>query len=134
MKPSEIKRLLALQAKAATELNEAEKAELTNLQAKAAALKDDDSGDMTAEDVKKTVEAAVKAALPAGNNLTEAQVKTIVADAVKGIQPGPDMITSHPDLFWGLVASMWIGNCFLVILNVPLVRYWLSVFKIPFNV
>jgi TctA family transporter len=53
---------------------------------------------------------------------------------VKGIQPGPNMIASHPDLFWGLVASMWVGNCFLVILNVPLVRYWLSIFKIPFSV
>ena len=53
---------------------------------------------------------------------------------VKGIQPGPNMIASHPDLFWGLVASMWVGNCFLVILNVPLVRYWLSVFKIPYTV
>ena len=53
---------------------------------------------------------------------------------IKGIQPGPNMIASHPDLFWGLVASMWVGNVFLVILNVPLVRYWLSVFKIPFNV
>lgn len=53
---------------------------------------------------------------------------------VKGIQPGPNMIANHPDLFWGLVASMWVGNCFLVILNVPLVRYWLSIFKIPFSV
>jgi len=53
---------------------------------------------------------------------------------VKGIQPGPNMIASHPDLFWGLVASMWVGNVFLVVLNVPLVRYWLSVFKIPFSV
>jgi TctA family transporter len=44
------------------------------------------------------------------------------------------MIANHPDLFWGLVASMWIGNVFLVILNVPLVRYWLSVFKIPYAV
>ena len=58
----------------------------------------------------------------------------MAAFVVKGIQPGPDMITNHPDLFWGLVASMWIGNCFLVVLNVPLVRYWLSVFKIPFHV
>lgn len=58
----------------------------------------------------------------------------MAAFVVKGIQPGPDMISQHPELFWGLVASMWIGNCFLVILNVPLVRYWLSVFKIPFNV
>ena len=58
----------------------------------------------------------------------------LAAFIVKGIQPGPNMIASHPDIFWGLVASMWIGNCFLVILNVPLVRYWLSVFKIPYTV
>ena len=53
---------------------------------------------------------------------------------IKGIQPGPNMIASHPHIFWGLVASMWVGNVFLVVLNVPLVRYWLSVFKIPYNV
>src|SRR5438045_9538560 len=53
---------------------------------------------------------------------------------IKGIQPGPNMIKQHADLFWGLVASMWVGNCFLLILNVPLVRYWLSVFNIPYNV
>jgi TctA family transporter len=53
---------------------------------------------------------------------------------IKGIQPGPNMIAQHPDLFWGLVASMWIGNCFLLILNVPLVRYLLSLFKIPYSV
>jgi putative tricarboxylic transport membrane protein len=58
----------------------------------------------------------------------------MAAFVVKGIQPGPNMIATHPDLFWGLVASMWVGNCFLVILNVPLVRYWLSVFKIPYTV
>jgi TctA family transporter len=58
----------------------------------------------------------------------------LAAFIIKGIQPGPNMIGSHPDLFWGLVASMWIGNVFLVILNVPLVRYWLSVFKIPYSV
>ena len=58
----------------------------------------------------------------------------MAAFIIKGIQPGPNMIAGHPDLFWGLVASMWIGNCFLLMLNVPLVRYWLSVFKIPYNV
>jgi TctA family transporter len=58
----------------------------------------------------------------------------MAAFVIKGIQPGPNMIPDHPDLFWGLVASMWIGNCFLLILNVPLVRYWLSVFKIPYSV
>jgi putative tricarboxylic transport membrane protein len=58
----------------------------------------------------------------------------MAAFIIKGIQPGPNMIAGHPELFWGLVASMWVGNCFLLILNVPLVRYWLSVFKIPYAV
>jgi TctA family transporter len=58
----------------------------------------------------------------------------MAAFIIKGIQPGPNMISGHPELFWGLVASMWIGNCFLLALNVPLVRYWLSVFKIPYKV
>jgi putative tricarboxylic transport membrane protein len=58
----------------------------------------------------------------------------MAAFIIKGVQPGPNMLSKHPDLFWGLVASMWIGNCFLLILNVPLVRFWLSVFKIPYNV
>jgi putative tricarboxylic transport membrane protein len=58
----------------------------------------------------------------------------MAAFIIKGIQPGPNMIAAHPDLFWGLVASMWIGNVFLVVLNVPMVRYWLSVFKIPYSV
>ena len=58
----------------------------------------------------------------------------MAAFIVKGIQPGPNMIASHPDLFWGLVASMWVGNCFLLIINVPMVKYWLSIFKIPYTV
>ena len=53
---------------------------------------------------------------------------------MKGITPGPQMIDSHPEVFWGLIASMWIGNVFLLILNVPLVRFWLSVFKIPYSI
>ncbi|WP_454648752.1 tripartite tricarboxylate transporter permease [Bradyrhizobium liaoningense] len=58
----------------------------------------------------------------------------MAAFIIKGVQPGPNMIEKNPDLFWGLVASMWIGNCFLLLLNVPLVRIWLSVFKIPYGV
>jgi len=53
---------------------------------------------------------------------------------IKGVTPGPQMIDSHAELFWGLIASMWIGNVFLLILNVPLVRLWLTVFKIPYSV
>ena len=58
----------------------------------------------------------------------------MAAFIIKGIQPGPNMIAGHPHIFWGLVASMWIGNCFLLLLNVPLVRYWLSIFRIPYVV
>ena len=58
----------------------------------------------------------------------------MAAFIIKGIQPGPNMIAGHPDLFWGLVASMWVGNVFLLVLNVPLVRYLLSIFKIPYAV
>ena len=43
-----------------------------------------------------------------------------------GIDPGPQVITSHPDLFWGMIASMWIGNFFLVILNLPLIGIWVQ--------
>jgi putative tricarboxylic transport membrane protein len=53
---------------------------------------------------------------------------------IKGVTPGPNLIPEHPELFWGLVASMWVGNCFLLVLNVPLVRWWLSLFKIPYAV
>jgi TctA family transporter len=57
----------------------------------------------------------------------------MAAFIINGVQPGPAMITKHPELFWGLVASMWIGNCFLLLLNVPLVRIWLSLFKIKYS-
>src|SRR5205085_10420813 len=57
----------------------------------------------------------------------------MAAFIINGVQPGPAMIKKHPELFWGLVASMWIGNCFLLLLNVPLVRIWLSVFKIKYS-
>ena len=57
----------------------------------------------------------------------------MAAFILKGIQPGPHMLSEHGDLFWGLVASMWIGNVFLLVLNVPLVRWWLSVFKIKYS-
>ena len=43
---------------------------------------------------------------------------------IKGIQPGPQLITEHPDIFWGLVASFWIGNVLLVIMNVPMIGVW----------
>lgn len=52
---------------------------------------------------------------------------------IHGVQPGPLLISQHPDLFWGLVASMFIGNIFLLIINLPLVGVWASLLKIDFH-
>jgi TctA family transporter len=53
---------------------------------------------------------------------------------IHGITPGPRVIMDHPELFWGLVASMWIGNVILLILNIPLIGLWVRVLSIPYSV
>lgn len=57
----------------------------------------------------------------------------IGALVIQGIRPGPQVISSNPELFWGLVASMWIGNLFLVILNLPLIGIWVKMLSIPYR-
>jgi TctA family transporter len=52
---------------------------------------------------------------------------------IQGIAPGPQLITEHPDLFWGLIASFWIGNILLVILNVPLIGIWVKLLQVPYR-
>jgi len=52
---------------------------------------------------------------------------------IQGINPGPQVMTEHPALFWGLVASMWIGNVILVILNLPLIGLWVAMLKVPYR-
>jgi putative tricarboxylic transport membrane protein len=52
---------------------------------------------------------------------------------VHDIQPGPSVVTSNPELFWGLVASMWIGNLMLLVLNLPLVGMWVKVLQVPYQ-
>ena len=52
---------------------------------------------------------------------------------IHGIQPGPGVMTGHPELFWGLVASMWIGNLFLLVLNLPLIGIWVRMVQIPYR-
>jgi TctA family transporter len=52
---------------------------------------------------------------------------------IQGIAPGPQVMTSKPDLFWGLIASMWIGNAMLVVLNLPLVGLWVKLLKVPYR-
>jgi putative tricarboxylic transport membrane protein len=52
---------------------------------------------------------------------------------IQGIQPGPQLITEHADLFWGLIASFWVGNVLLVVLNVPLIGLWVKVLQVPYR-
>jgi len=52
---------------------------------------------------------------------------------IQGIQPGPSVITEQPALFWGIVVSMWIGNLFLLILNLPLIGLWVRMIMIPYR-
>ena len=52
---------------------------------------------------------------------------------IQGIAPGPQVMTQRPDLFWGLIASMWIGNLMLVILNLPLVGLWVRLLRVPYR-
>jgi putative tricarboxylic transport membrane protein len=55
------------------------------------------------------------------------------AMTIKGIQPGPQVMTSNPELFWGLIASMWIGNLMLVILNLPMIGIWIKMLTVPYR-
>ncbi|MDF2797938.1 MAG: protein of unknown function transrane [Devosia sp.] len=52
---------------------------------------------------------------------------------IHNIQPGPQIITNSPDLFWGLIVSMWIGNLILVVLNLPLIGMWVKLLTIPYR-
>jgi TctA family transporter len=56
------------------------------------------------------------------------------AMSIHNIQPGPLVMTSNPQLFWGLIASMWIGNLLLVVLNLPLISIWVKLLTIPYRV
>ena len=55
------------------------------------------------------------------------------AMTIHNIQPGPQVMTSNPALFWGLIASMWIGNIMLILLNLPLIGIWVKLLKIPYR-
>src|SRR5678815_3624525 len=58
---------------------------------------------------------------------------TISAMTIHGIVPGPQVMTKQPELFWGMIASMWIGNLMLVIINLPLVGLWVRLLKVPYR-
>jgi TctA family transporter len=52
---------------------------------------------------------------------------------IQGIQPGPRMVEAQPDLFWGLIASMWIGNLMLLIINLPMIGIWVKLLQVPYK-
>ena len=52
---------------------------------------------------------------------------------IYGMQPGPMLIKAHPDLFWGAITSMYIGNAMLLVLNLPLIGLWVKILKIPYR-
>jgi len=58
----------------------------------------------------------------------------VAAMMIHNIQPGPQVMTSNPTLFWGLIASMWVGNLLLVILNLPLIGLWIKLLSVPYRV
>lgn len=55
------------------------------------------------------------------------------AMTIHNIQPGPQVMTSNPELFWGLIASMWLGNLMLIILNLPLIGMWIKLLAVPYK-
>jgi TctA family transporter len=57
----------------------------------------------------------------------------IGALTIHGIQPGPQIMTERPAMFWGMIASMWIGNLMLVIINLPLIGIWVQLLKVPYR-
>ena len=52
---------------------------------------------------------------------------------IQGIQPGPEVMTKKPDLFWGMIASMWIGNLMLVVINLPMIGMWVKLLTVPYR-
>jgi putative tricarboxylic transport membrane protein len=56
------------------------------------------------------------------------------AFVIHGLQPGPLMMSQRPDVFWGIVASMYIGNAMLLVLNMPMIGMWVQVLKLPYRI
>jgi putative tricarboxylic transport membrane protein len=52
---------------------------------------------------------------------------------IQGIEPGPEVMTKRPDLFWGMIASMWVGNLMLVVINLPMIGMWVSLLRVPYR-
>jgi TctA family transporter len=71
--------------------------------------------------------------LTLGIPCTPTMALMIGAMIIHGIQPGPQIMTQRPDLFWGMIASMWIGNFMLVVLNLPLIGMWVKLLTVKYD-
>jgi len=71
--------------------------------------------------------------LTLGVPATASMALMLGAMIMQGITPGPQVMTSRPDLFWGLIASMWIGNGMLLVLNLPLIGMWVRLLRVPYR-
>ena len=72
--------------------------------------------------------------LTLGIPTTPVMALMVAAMMIHNIQPGPQVMSSTPALFWGLIASMWIGNLMLVVLNLPLIGIWIKLLSVPYRV
>lgn len=72
--------------------------------------------------------------LTLGIPTTPVMALMVAAMMIHNIQPGPQVMSSNPALFWGLIASMWIGNLMLVVLNLPLIGIWIKLLSVPYRV
>jgi putative tricarboxylic transport membrane protein len=72
--------------------------------------------------------------LTLGIPTTPVMALMVAAMMIHNIQPGPQVMSNNPKLFWGLIVSMWIGNLFLVILNLPLVGMWVKLLSVPYRI
>ena len=72
--------------------------------------------------------------LTLGIPTTPVMALMVAAMMIHNIQPGPQVMSSNPKLFWGLIVSMWIGNLFLVVLNLPLVGMWVKLLSVPYRI
>ncbi|MFZ9997540.1 MAG: tripartite tricarboxylate transporter permease [Burkholderiaceae bacterium] len=71
--------------------------------------------------------------LTLGIPTTPVMALMVAAMMIHNIQPGPQVMTSNPSLFWGLIVSMWVGNLMLVLLNLPLIGIWIRLLKVPYR-
>jgi TctA family transporter len=72
--------------------------------------------------------------LTLGLPATPVMALMIGAMTIQGITPGPNVISNNPQLFWGLIASMWVGNAMLIVLNLPLIGIWVRLLKVPYAI